>query len=161
PASVEAGEIVRYERRLNQRLLLASVRDHEPQAFLISEALARRLEANELVAGRQLLACTRRQIAFEVVEDDLGSANYRYLVRDPVPDVVLDRDVGDPPAYVRQVLDHIRRELENPQIGRKYRLRRAITKLLAGVTGSGKTLSIEATIRAAYELVSRKIGMPI
>jgi hypothetical protein len=49
----------------------------------------------------------------------------------------------------------------DPDLGRRYRMRRAITKLLVGVSGSGKTFCISGLIHGVYELLSKRTGVPI
>lgn len=160
-ASVEAGEVVRFERRRDDRRIVVTVHDHDAEVIQMSDALAERVKKGEVSPGANLLACLKRRIAFESLDEEGGNGNFRYLSRDPLPDVLIERDLGDPPPFIADVLAHIRREITAPAHGRKYRIRRAQTKLLAGVSGSGKTLSIEATIRAAYELLAEHIGVPI
>lgn len=161
PKRIETGEVARFERRLDGNQVLVTLRDHEPLVLLASDRLATQLENGEVTSGQQLLVCTRRQLALAALPPEDGLSHYRYLSRDPLPEVIVERDLGDPPRYISEVLEHIERELTRPELGRKYRLRRAMTKMLAGVSGSGKTLSIEGTIRAAQELVSRHTGVAL
>lgn len=155
----DAGEVVRFERAYGDWKAVVSARDHDEQVVLMSQALAEKVKAGIVKPGAKLLACTRRRIAFDSLDEESGFAHYRYLSRDPIPDVRIDRDLGDPPAYIGDVVEHVRREMQYPELGRKYGIRRSTTKLLAGVTGSGKTLSIEATIRAVMDAAAEHVGI--
>jgi SpoVK/Ycf46/Vps4 family AAA+-type ATPase len=78
-----------------------------------------------------------------------------------VPDVVVERDIGSPPPYIDDLMEHVRGELTSPDLHRRYRLRPAQTRLLTGVSGSGKSLSILGVWRRLYELMSEVTGTPI
>jgi ATP-dependent 26S proteasome regulatory subunit len=160
-AHAETGEVARFERRWIGNSVLVTLRDHETQVLLAADPLMKQLDADRVPVGQQLLVCAQRKIAFCVVGQDVSDSKYRFLVREPVPDVIIERDIGDPPSYIQMVLDHVARELRAPETARKYRIRRPITTLLAGVTGTGKTLSIQALIRALYELMAQHTGVPI
>lgn len=156
---VETGEVARFERQLDRSQVLVTLRDYEPQVLHASHRLMARIVAKEVEAGRQLLICTRRQMALDALAEE-GQSYYRYQSRDPLPEIRIDQ-LGDPPAYIFDVLHHVERELKTPELGRKYHLRRAMTKMLAGVSGSGKTVSIDAAIRGIAELASSHTGVPV
>jgi hypothetical protein len=161
PGGPPTGEQARLERRIDDERVEAIVRDHEAYVFRISQALREQLDDGEVTPGGKLLVCTRRAFAFESVPCADGLSHYRYLVRDAVPNVMLSRDVGSPPPFLFELIDHLRDELEAPELGRRYRLRRSATKLLSGVSGSGKSLSIRAYWRMMYEVMSEHTGCPI
>ena len=48
-----------------------------------------------------------------------------------------------------------------PELRRRYHLRRCYTKLLCGVSGTGKSLSIAAIHRRIYEIMSEITGVPV
>src|SRR5262249_28114134 len=56
---------------------------------------------------------------------------------------------------------HIRNEMTYPELGQKYRLRPSVMKLLTGVSGSGKTLCVQAIWRLMYEVMADVIGVPL
>jgi len=161
PSQITLGEEARFERRLDDERVEVVVRDHEPCVFQISEALAETLAEVEISPGSKLLVDGRRRIAVDYIPPADGLSHYWYLVREPVPDVVAGRDVGCPPAYIDQLADHVRMCMQRPEIGAAYRVRVAQTKLLHGVSGSGKTLSICAFWRRMYEVMSEVTGIPV
>ncbi len=161
PGQIAIGEEARFERRLDDERVEVVVRDHEPHVFQLSEALAEELAAIEIPPGSKFLVDSRRRIAVDYIPPADGLSHYWYLVREPVPDVVVARDVGCPPAYIDELADHVRMCMEHPEIGADYRIRVAQTKLLHGVSGSGKTLSIFAFWRRMYEVMSEVTGIPV
>src|SRR5262249_30185388 len=90
-----------------------------------------------------------------------GLSHYRFLVKEPPPDVVVERDVGAPPAFLDEITDHFHMELLTPHVGRRYRLRQSVMKLLTGVSGSGKTLCVQAMWRRMYDVMSAVTGASI
>ncbi len=161
PAGITIGEEARLERVIDDTRVEVTLRDHESHIFRAAQTLVDKLKTDEVKPGAKLLVCPRRFIAFDAVPAADGLSHYWYLVRDPVPDVKVDRDIGSPPIFIDDVLDHVRTEMNDPQVNRRYRLRRAMTKLLTGVSGSGKSLSIQAIWRRIYEVMSEVTGVPI
>jgi hypothetical protein len=100
-------------------------------------------------------------MAWRALPDEGGSDHLRFLCAQPPPDVLVERDVGAPPAFIEEFSSHIRRELIDPSIGRRYGLRRSQLLLATGVPGSGKTLSIHALWRRMYEIMSELTDTPI
>jgi SpoVK/Ycf46/Vps4 family AAA+-type ATPase len=59
------------------------------------------------------------------------------------------------------MIEHVRVEMTQPEIGRRYGVHRCAMRLLAGVSGSGKTLAIQATIAGVYRVMSEVTGVPV
>ena len=159
PDAEPVGEEARLERCLGEGRVEAVLRDHEPFVFHVAAPLRDKIRDGRVEPGASLLVCPRRAMAFDVVPTPDGLSRYRFLERSPVPDVRIDRDIGNPPAFIFELLDHVRTEMLYPALGRKYHVRRAITKLLHGVSGGGKTLSIHGFWRCMYELMSEITGV--
>jgi SpoVK/Ycf46/Vps4 family AAA+-type ATPase len=123
--------------------------------------LRARLDAGEVVPGGSLLVCPRRGVAFDAIPKQEGLSHFLYLDKSPVPDVVIDRDIGSPPAFLDELTEHVRMEMLAPEVGRRYRLRRSVMKLLTGVSGTGKTLCIQGFWRRMYEVVGEVTGVPV
>lgn len=160
-APFETGEIAVLKSRIDELRVEVTLHDQTSEVFHVAASLQDELAGGDVAAGARLLVCSRRRMAFGVVPQAEGVSGYRYLSTDPVPEVVIERDIGCPPAYIGDLLDHVRIEMTQPELSRKYRLRRMQTRLLAGVSGSGKSLSIKGLIRAIYELISDITGAPI
>jgi hypothetical protein len=159
--ATETGDEARLERRIGDDRIEVTLRDLERCVFRASAALLERLDSGEVLPGATLLVCQRRGMAFDVVPDAEGASRYRFLARVPVPDIVVARDIGDPRPFIEELAEHVRMEMTDPSLGRRYRLRRAVMKLLAGVSGSGKTLSSLGLWRRLYEVMSEVTGVPV
>jgi SpoVK/Ycf46/Vps4 family AAA+-type ATPase len=155
------GEEAVLQRRIGRDRVEVTIRDHEKVVMRVSESLAQQLDEGAVAAGAKLIVCTRRQMAFEAVPAADGLAHFRYLLRDPVPEVIAAKHIGSPPALIEELADHVRMEMLTPELGRTYGLRRCSTRLLVGVSGSGKTLAVQATWRRIYEVMSEVTGVPI
>ncbi len=155
------GEEARLERRIDRQRVEISLRDLEKHVFHAAGKLVERLDSNEVKPGDSLLICPRRMIAFDAVPREGRLSHYRYLRKESVPDVVAERDIGAPASFIEELRNHVYMEMTQPELGRRYRLPRCRMKLLAGVSGSGKTLSSLAVWRAMYEVMDMVTGVPI
>lgn len=156
-----AGEEARLERRIDAHLVEVMLRDHEKSVYYAAAPLSEKLDSGEVEPGAWLVVCPRRQVAFEAVPAADGLAHFRFLANEPVPDVLLQRDVGSPPPFIDELSEHIHMEMTEPDLPRSYRLMRSRFVLLCGVSGSGKTLSLQAAWRRMYEVMHEVTGVPI
>ncbi len=161
PNPPDIGEEARLERRIGSDRVEVTLRDIERNVFRASAALVDHLDAGDVLPGNTLLVCQRRALAFDAVPDPEGASRYRYLAREPVPDVIVERDIGAPRPFIEELAEHIRMEMISPALGRRYRLRRSVMKLLTGVSGSGKTLTCQGIWRRTYEVMSEITGVPV
>jgi ATP-dependent 26S proteasome regulatory subunit len=159
--SNDTGEEAKLERRIDADRVEVSIREQERHVYRTSQKLTEKLDSKEVVMGSTLLVCTRRAVAFDAIPKQDGHSHYRYLVREPVPDIQVERDIGSPPAFIDELTEHVGGEMDDPSLGRKYKRRRSKMKLLTGVSGSGKTLCIQGYWRRMYEVMSAKTGVPI
>ncbi len=160
-SGVSVGEEARFERRIDDRRVEVMLRDREPNVYWASQYLADQLDAGEVAGGARVLVDPRRNMALEAVRPPDGLAAYWYLERQPVPDVIVERDLGCPPAFLDELTEHLRAEMTAPGLGRRYRQRRFRTKLLTGVSGTGKSFAILAFWRRMYEVMSEVTGAAI
>lgn len=161
PSGLPVGDEARLERRLDDGRVEVILDGRETKVFWVTQALAEEFEAGEVDPGAKLLVDTRRRMAVEVIPASAGLSHYQYLDPRPVPDVSVERDIGCPPAYIDELTEHIRTELLDPALGRRYRLRRSRTKLLTGVSGTGKTFSVYGMWHRMYRVMSEVTGVPI
>jgi ATP-dependent 26S proteasome regulatory subunit len=157
----QSGEEARLERRIDAQRIEVTLRDHERIVCLAAATLVGKLDAGEVEPGAWVLVCPRRNVAFDAVPHSDRLAHYQFLAKEPVPDVIVERDVGDPPEVLEDLAQHVRTELSEPERPRRYRLPRARSVLLYGVSGGGKTLCILAFWRLMYEILSEATGVPI
>ena len=159
---LKIGEVAHFERRIDDRHIEVSLRAGAERAvFLASQALIDQIKSGQVSPGASLIVSVRRSLALAAIPPEDGLSHYRFLDRGPVPDVRVERDIGAPPRCIEDVTRHVRLELTQPQLRRRYRLRRCYTKLLCGVSGTGKSLAVAAIHRRLYEIMSEVTGVPI
>ncbi len=158
---ITRGEEARLERHLENGDVEVNIGDHSRFVCRASDHLRQQIERGEAEPGCMVIVCQRKMLAFSALPAEEGSSHLRFLSRDPVPDVIVERDVGSPPAFIEQFSEAVRRELSAPELGRRYGLRRSRMLLLTGVPGTGKTLSIHALWRRLYEIMTAHTGVDI
>lgn len=159
--NLKVGEEALLERRVDERHIEVSLHGQQRWVFLAAHDLIDQLNAGTVVPGATLVVSSKQMMATGALpaQDDL--AHYKYLQRCPVPDVIVERDIGAPPRCIAELTELIRLEMTQPDLRRRYRLRRCVMKLLSGVSGSGKTLAVQAVWRRMYEVMSEVTGVPI
>jgi SpoVK/Ycf46/Vps4 family AAA+-type ATPase len=159
---LKIGEVATFERRIDERHIEISLHAGAERAvFVASQELQDQIKASKVSPGAAVIVSVRRLLAIEAIPPENGLSHYRFLDRSVVPDVRAERDIGAPPQCIDEVSNHVRLELTHPQLRRRYRLRRSFTKLLCGVSGSGKSLAVSAIHRRLYEIMSEVTGVPI
>ncbi len=156
-----AGEEARFERRIGERFVEVTMRDQSLHVFGTCAPLIDDLVQGKIAPGRQLLVCPFRRLAFNAVPERNGLAHYRFLAREPIPDVIVERDLGSPPPFIDDLSEHLFLEMTEPDLARRYRLRRCRMQLLAGVSGAGKTFAALAFWRRMYQIMSDVTHTPI
>ena len=159
--SPKTGEEAQLERQLDDRRVELTLRGQERCVFFASQDLADKLARDEVKPGAALVVNSRLALAYDALPPAEGHTHYKYLVRDPVPDIDLQRDVACPPACINELVEHVRTEMTQPEISRRYGVHRCVMRLLAGVSGSGKTLAIQAIISGVYRVMSELTGVPV
>ena len=146
PANCFTGEVGELKQRIGDNRVRVSLNDLSSEAFCISDALKQQLDSGEVQPGAEVLVCTRRRMAFEALPREEGVSHYKFLEQGPLQEVDAQRDIGNPHPFIEELIEHVRDEMTNPQLSRKYGVRPMQTRLLKGLTGTGKTLSILAVI---------------
>jgi len=161
-SSIQFGEVARLERCIDERHLEVALRDGAERAVLLAtQGLMDQIKAGQVSPGSPLIVSVRRSLAIAAIAPENGRSHYRFLERGRVPDVRVERDIGAPPRCIEEVARHVRLELTQPELRRRYRLRRCATKLLCGVSGTGKSLAVAAIHRRLYEIMSEVTGVPL
>jgi len=156
------GELAHFERRIDDRHIEITLRGGAERAvYLAAQNLMDQIKEGSVAPGASLVVSVRRSLALSAVPPENGLSHYRFLDKGPVPDIRVERDIGAPPKCIEEVTRHVRLELTRPQLRRRYRLRRCLTKLLCGVSGTGKTLAVSAIHRRLYEVMSEVAGVPV
>jgi ATP-dependent 26S proteasome regulatory subunit len=159
---LKIGEVAHLERRIDERHVEVTLRaGAERSVYLATQGLMDGLETGEVLPGASLIVSPRRALALAAIPPEDGLSHYRFLDRGPVPEVRVERDIGAPPQCIEDVTCHVRLEMTQPDLRRRYGLNRCCAKLLCGVSGTGKSLAIAAIHRRIYEVMSEVTGVPI
>ena len=160
PSELYPGTESRLERKVDDRHVEVLTHQDERSIALAGPELIRSIETGETRPGSKVVMSKNNQLALRALPE-AANTHYRFLDRGPVPDVRVDRDIGSPPRIIGHVALHIREEMTRPELRRKFRLRPCITRLLCGVSGTGKTLAIQAIHRLMYEIMSEITETPV
>jgi ATP-dependent 26S proteasome regulatory subunit len=161
PDAVTLGEEAVLERCLPNGDVEVSIGELSRMVCRPSARLSEQIERGDAGPGSTVVVCQRRMLAFYALPALEGLNYMRFLAREPVPNVIVERDIGAPPAFIEQFVAHVRRELVDPSLGKRYGLRRGCTHLLVGPPGTGKTHSILGLWRRTYEIMAEIAGVPI
>jgi hypothetical protein len=161
PCGSEVGEIVRVESRVDAERVAVTQNEASRAAWRMSADLVEAFDRGEAGPGAEVIGCPSRRIAFSVVKNGEVQPELRYLERRLPMDIDLERDLGNPHAFIRQVAEHVETEMTQPELARSFGLGRSRALLLTGSPGTGKTYSIEALIRLIYEVMSRVVGVAL
>ncbi len=161
PMPSVVGDEARLEQIHHDGYVSASVGDQHRALYRPTARLREQLKADEARPGATLIVCQRRMIAFLALPEAKGLDHYKFLCREAVPDVIVERDIGAPADFIGQLIRHARRELENPEVSLRYRLRRSKLVLLSGIPGSGKTHSINGLWNELAKLESELTGAAV
>jgi ATP-dependent 26S proteasome regulatory subunit len=155
------GSEVRYERKINDRHIEVITHQDQKEVVLCAPDLLKEIEDEKVVPGQNLVIQKNGMVTTNAVtyERD-GFSHFRFLDRGPIPDVIADRDIGSPPKIIGDVTRHIREEMTRPGLRRKFKLRPCKTALLCGVSGTGKTLSVQAIHHEMYAIMSELTDTP-
>lgn len=160
------GEEAVFTRRVaNDRIECSFGGNEDAVVVDVSDELLKQLTSEDpevvVTPGRKVIVSRARLFAFSALPPADKLAHYQFLSRESVPDVIADRDIGSPMAFIGEVHSHMKRELLKPELGRKYRLRRSLMKMLTGVSGSGKSLHLQAIWNMMYQMMSEITGCPV
>ncbi len=130
----------------NDRLVLHT-------AAPVREAIGR----GEVRGGDRLLVCPRRQVAFAVVPPP-ADYKHRFVVHGAVPEVVAERDIGQPHWVLEYLVRRLRVFLFRTDLLSAFDLRPRCAVLLTGPSGCGKTLTIRAFLHEFARLLKERTG---
>lgn len=156
------GEEAKLERKVDGRHIEAVLHQEERVVLMAGPQLMGQIESGAVKPGASLVMGAGHKLAVRALPPPDDKLSYfRFLDRGAIPDVRVDRDIGSPPKVIRQVELHVREEMTRPELRRKYHLRPCITRLLCGVSGTGKTLAVQAIHRRIYEIMSEITRTPM
>jgi hypothetical protein len=161
PDSLPLGEEARLVRVLDGGRVEVELRDQSRAVFHASACLGDRIADGEAGPGATLLICPHRRMAFDALPEPEGLLHFRFLVREPAPDVVIERDIGCPPVFLSEWERHLRRALTDPAAMKRHRLPLMQTRLLVGATGSGKTFGIQGWWNRMLAVTGEVLGVGV
>lgn len=123
--------------------------------------LEKAIKASTVKPGAQVIVKLGPQMAIEALPEPDGMSRYRYLVQMPVPNVIAERDMGNPPKWLNRLRQFLKRSMLHPKQNQKYGLRSLFLQMLQGVAGGGKTYSILAGERIMYQMISEVTDEPL
>lgn len=160
PVMSVRGDIAIFERNVGGKKIEVS---YEGRRIVVwaAEELGKQINDGIVKPGRQLIIKAGPGIAFEAIPEPDGLTRFKFLVQEPVPDVIVERDIGAPPRCIEEICRFILTELTKPELHRRYGIRAMLMWLLEGVSGSGKTLVCQAIWRRMYEIMEEFTGVPM
>jgi len=161
PDRLKIGSEAIFERVVDGRYVEVSTHNQERYVFLPTQDLEDGINSGEISPGDTFVVNTRQSIAFNALPSEDSHSHYKYLSNQAVPDVIAQRDIGSPPAVIDRLSRFVRLEMTEPELRRRFGLRRSSMNLLTGIPGTGKTLAIEAVWRDMYEIMSEVTGVPV
>ena len=156
------GPEARFERRINGRHIEVISQQDERSVVMVGPKIIEQIENGDIKPGAAIILNTGRNVGLVAVpKEETEFSHFRFLDKGAIPDVRVDRDIGCPPRIIEQVGRHVREEMTRPDLRRKFKLRPCSTHLLCGVSGTGKTLAVQAIHRLMYEIMSEITGVPM
>ena len=157
PTLPETGETAILERRLSEHQLLVTMSHDERRVLHASAKLADKLEDKEVEPGATILVNGRQSFAFDAIAADDELSHYRYLDRSRTPEHV---EMASPPAYIADLVQHAEMAMREPERLARWKQPMSRFVLLQGVTGSGKSLSIDLLRQRVAEVTADVHGIP-
>lgn len=155
-----SGQLMTLERVLHDGRLEMN-EDGRGQVCWATAKLAEEIKADKLKPGVKVIVKPGPQMAVEALPEPDGLNRFRYLIQSPPPNVIADRDMGNPPRWLTRLRQFLRRSMLHPKTNARYGLRSLFTMLLKGPAGCGKTMSILAGQREMYQMISELVDEPI
>jgi len=153
PGSPKTGEEAQFERRLDDRHIELTLRGQEKFVFLASQELSEKLGPR----GGQTRRGLDRQRApwdgYDALPPADGLSHYKYLVREPRPDIDVQRDIGCPPPCIQETVEHVRMEIDRPR--REPRLSACAVVRCASWPGSAVPAKLSPSRPSALEFTAR------
>lgn len=142
-------------RRIDGRHIEIANQQDEKSVVMVGPQIIADIESGALKPGSAVILNTGRNVGLLAVPvEEKEFSHFRFLDQGPIPDVIVDRDIGCPPRIIAQVAKHLREEMTRPELRRKFKLRPCITRLLCGVSGTGKTLAVQAIHKLMYDIMA-------
>jgi ATP-dependent 26S proteasome regulatory subunit len=146
----DTGEEAVFLRRLPESDRIEVAFQEVQIVIRANESVLRAHAAGELTRGDKVLFCSRRHFAFEAIKAE-QDRRHRFVADDKVPDIVVGRDIGRPHWVLSWLVNRLHILLHRKDLLEEFGLRQRFNVLMCGRTGTGKTLTIQAFIRAFHD----------
>jgi len=153
----QTGQEAQFVRRLSGSRFVELRHREEQFVVRASQPILDCVDAEEIKRGDRVTFCTRREFAFTVVPDD-DDRTHRFIRQESVPNVVASRDIGSPHWSLNWLLKRTNILLNREDLLKRFDLRPRVGLLMAGPSGTGKTLTIRAFLHDFNEMLVKRTG---
>lgn len=151
------GQEAKFQRRLpGTNYAEVAVRD-ERFVLHMAQPVLDALEEGRLKRGAPVLFCPRREFAFQAVPAE-QDRKYRFVDEGRIPNVVANRDIGNPHWSLAWLLRRTDLLLNRPDILELLDVRPRVGILMVGPSGTGKTLTIKAYLHEFHRMLRERTG---
>ncbi len=154
PGAGQEGTFLRY---LPEKKLVEATLQNDRLLLFASREVLEAAQEGKLRSGDKIIACPRRQFAFSVVPTDTDF-RHRFLDNSNVPEIIAERDIGNPHWILDYMLRRLQVLLFRPDLLERFDLRPRFSVLLTGPSGCGKTLTIRAVLHAFNRMLVERTG---
>lgn len=151
----------KFDRKIDDRHIEVTMANDSKAVVIVHPDMIKQIDSGEVVPGASIVIGSGGRLGLKALPSPDKNQHYRFLEHGAIPDIQVDRDIGNPPKIIGEVALHVREEMTRPELRRKFRLRPCITRLLCGVSGTGKSLAIGAIHRQMYEIMAEITDTPI
>ena len=104
PEPLKIGDEAKLERSLDGGYVEVSIRDHEKSIFFPNRELEEKIADGKVSPGDTLIVNTRQSMAFDAVPPSDSLSHFKFICKEPVPDVIAERDIGSPPEIIERII---------------------------------------------------------
>lgn len=153
----QTGQEAQFLRRLDASNFVELRHREEQFVVRASQPILDCVDGDEIKRGDRVTFCSRREFAFTVVPDD-DDRTHRFIRQESVPNVVASRDIGSPHWSLNWLLKRTNILLNREDLLKRFDLRPRVGLLMAGPSGTGKTLTIRAFLHDFNEMLVERTG---
>lgn len=151
----QVGQEAKFMRKLPGTKFVELQNREEQFVTRAAQPLLDDIEGDSIKRGDRVIYCSRRQFAFRAVPED-EDRSYRFINQESVPNVVASRDIGKPHWSLTWLRKRTNILLNRKDLLEKFDIRPRLGLLMAGPSGTGKTLTIRAFLREFHEMLIKR-----